>query len=74
MCGRRAQEVDGEMVVKQWCRRAMILSAWEVQEKLAQQLEKRPAWTRVTVLGHLQRGGAPIPYDVSSLPDMVWLL
>lgn len=60
-----AQEVDGEMVVKQMVPQSHDpIRLGGAGEKLAQQLEKTAGMeTRVTVLGHLQRGGAPIPYD-----------
>ncbi len=32
-------------------------------DELASYIEKRLAETRATVLGHIQRGGSPVPYD-----------
>jgi phosphofructokinase-like protein len=60
-----AKEKDGEMVVKEVdedCPDPIKLGG--IGNLVADQIEKETGIeTRVTVLGHLQRGGRPIPYD-----------
>lgn len=60
-----AKELGGEMVVHRMVPQSHDpIRLGGAGEKLAVELEEAAGLeTRVTVLGHLQRGGSPIPYD-----------
>jgi 6-phosphofructokinase len=60
-----AAPVDGEMVVQKLVPTSHDpIRLGGIGNKLAEQIEELTGIeTRVTVLGHLQRGGPPIPYD-----------
>lgn len=72
---------NGEMVVKKIVPTSHDpIRLGGIGNKVAQDIEERTGIeTRVTVLGHLQRGGSPIPYDrmlatrygVAAVEDMV---
>jgi len=60
-----AKPVNGEMVIKGTDKkRTDPLQLGGIGELVARNIEKNTGReTRVTVLGHLQRGGSPTPYD-----------
>lgn len=60
-----AKPLDGEMVVKEKdIKRTDPLQLGGIGEVVAKKIERNTGReTRVTVLGHLQRGGSPTPYD-----------
>jgi 6-phosphofructokinase 1 len=60
-----AKPVDGEMVIKEKDKkRTDPIRLGGIGEVVAANIEKNTQReTRVTVLGHLQRGGSPTPYD-----------
>jgi len=60
-----AKPLDGEIVVKEKdIKRTDPLQLGGIGEVVAKKIEQNTGReTRVTVLGHLQRGGSPTPYD-----------
>ena len=58
-----AKPVDGEMVVSKMVTGSHDQLDCEELDKIANDIEITTVESRVTVLGHLQRGGGPIPYD-----------
>lgn len=60
-----AKPIDGQMVIKEKDRkRTDPIRLGGIGELVASHIEKNTEReTRVTVLGHLQRGGSPTPYD-----------
>lgn len=60
-----AKPIDGEMVIKGTDKkRTDPVQLGGIAELVARNIEKNTKReTRVTVLGHLQRGGSPTPYD-----------
>ncbi|GAB6157452.1 ATP-dependent 6-phosphofructokinase [Desulfotomaculum varum] len=60
-----AKPVDGEMVVQKVIAQSSDpIRLGGIGDVVARELEKRTGIeSRVTVLGHLQRGGSPTPYD-----------
>jgi phosphofructokinase-like protein len=56
--------VGGEMSVREKAVDGYVLRLEGAGEKVANEISKRTSFeTRVTVLGHLQRGGSPCPFD-----------
>ncbi len=59
-----ARPEGGEMAVREKAADGYVLRLGGMGELVAQEITKRTGFeTRVTVLGHLQRGGSPCPYD-----------
>jgi len=59
-----AKAVGGEMAVREKAADGYVLRLGGMGEIVADEITKRTGFeTRVTVLGHLQRGGSPCPYD-----------
>jgi 6-phosphofructokinase len=63
--GEGAKSKGGEMVVKRTVETSPdAIRLGGISQQLAQQIEERVHLeTRVTILGHLVRGGSPTPYD-----------
>jgi 6-phosphofructokinase 1 len=59
-----AKPEGGEMAIREKAADGYVLRLGGMGEKVATEITKRTGIeTRVTVLGHLQRGGSPCPYD-----------
>ncbi len=59
-----AKPVGGEMAVREKAADGYVLRLGGMGEIVANEISKRTSFeTRVTVLGHLQRGGSPCPFD-----------
>jgi phosphofructokinase-like protein len=59
-----AKPVGGQMAVREKASDGYVLRLGGMGEIVASEISKRTGIeTRVTVLGHLQRGGSPCPYD-----------
>jgi 6-phosphofructokinase 1 len=59
-----AKPQGGEMAVREKAADGYVLRLGGMGERVATEITKRTGIeTRVTVLGHLQRGGSPCPYD-----------
>jgi 6-phosphofructokinase 1 len=59
-----AKPVGGEMAVREKASDGYVLRLGGMGEIVASEITERTGFeTRVTVLGHLQRGGSPCPYD-----------
>jgi 6-phosphofructokinase 1 len=59
-----AKPLGGEMSVREKAADGYVLRLGGMGEIVADEITKRTGFeTRVTVLGHLQRGGSPCPYD-----------
>jgi phosphofructokinase-like protein len=59
-----AKPMGGEMAVREKAADGYVLRLGGMGELVAAEITKRTGIeTRVTVLGHLQRGGSPCPYD-----------
>jgi 6-phosphofructokinase 1 len=59
-----AKPAGGEMSVREKASDGYVLRLGGMGEIVANEISKRTSFeTRVTVLGHLQRGGSPCPYD-----------
>jgi len=59
-----AKPAGGEMSVREMAADGYVLRLGGMGEKVADEIAKRAGIeTRVTVLGHLQRGGSPCPFD-----------
>jgi len=64
VCAEGAKPEGGEMAVREKAADGYVLRLGGMGEKVASEITKRTGIeTRVTVLGHLQRGGSPCPYD-----------
>jgi phosphofructokinase-like protein len=59
-----AKAIGGEMAVREKACDGYVLRLGGMGEIVANEIAKRTSFeTRVTVLGHLQRGGSPCPFD-----------
>ncbi len=59
-----AKPAGGEMAVREKAADGYVLRLGGMGELVANEISKRTSFeTRVTVLGHLQRGGSPCPFD-----------
>ena len=59
-----AKPAGGEMAVREKASDGYVLRLGGMGEFVASEISKRTSFeTRVTVLGHLQRGGSPCPFD-----------
>jgi ATP-dependent phosphofructokinase / diphosphate-dependent phosphofructokinase len=59
-----AKPMGGEMAVKECAADGYVLRLGGMGEIVANELSRRTSFeTRVTVLGHVQRGGSPCPFD-----------
>ena len=59
-----AKPAGGEMAVREKAADGYVLRLGGMGEIVANEISKRTSFeTRVTVLGHLQRGGSPCPFD-----------
>jgi 6-phosphofructokinase 1 len=59
-----AKPAGGEMAVREKAADGYVLRLGGMGEKVGEEIGKRTGIeTRVTVLGHLQRGGSPCPFD-----------
>jgi ATP-dependent phosphofructokinase / diphosphate-dependent phosphofructokinase len=59
-----AKPAGGEMSVKECASDGYVLRLGGMGEIVAKEISRRTSFeTRVTVLGHVQRGGSPCPYD-----------
>ena len=59
-----AKPAGGEMAVREKASDGYVLRLGGMGEIVANEISKRTSFeTRVTVLGHLQRGGSPCPFD-----------
>jgi 6-phosphofructokinase 1 len=59
-----AKPAGGEMAVREKASDGYVLRFGGMGEFVANEISKRTSFeTRVTVLGHLQRGGSPCPFD-----------
>ncbi|MHB8846165.1 MAG: 6-phosphofructokinase [Nitrospirota bacterium] len=64
VCAEGAKPLGGEMAVREKASDGYVLRLGGMGEMVASEITKRTGIeTRVTVLGHLQRGGSPCPYD-----------
>jgi 6-phosphofructokinase 1 len=59
-----AKPMGGEMAVREKAANGYVMRLGGMGEIVANEISRRTGFeTRVTVLGHLQRGGSPCPYD-----------